>query len=443
MKETDGAPRLVDANPEKRSFRVHRDAYRSQEVFERERELIFSKCWLYLAHESELKNNGDFLARRVGGRDVMFVKDREGKNGAFYNSCTHRGARICRETRGNARNFTCPYHGWVFNTAGKLRSMNAEHGFAADLNDDGHLDLLAVERLESYAGFYFVNYNKNAISLHDYLDGAREVLDLFCVQAETEMVVLPGEHSYTVKANYKLMAENSYDGYHLPSVHASYIDHLYERAAGNPAAVTKIDETVKAFGTSGQIRSLGNGHAILESLVPTGRPVASWVPMWGPELKVEIDAKRAYLERQIGVEKADYVAEYQKNLVIFPNLVFNDILAATVRVVEPEGPDLMRVTAWAIGPKEESAALRAIRLDNFISFLGPAGFGSPDDIEMLELCQAGKGHTPVEWSELSKGYTGEGDLRYVGGSPTDENHIQAYWAQWDLVMRGIETLEVR
>jgi p-cumate 2,3-dioxygenase subunit alpha len=432
---------LVHMDHERKLFRVNRDAYKSPEVFEREMELIFGKCWLYLGHQSELQKIGDFVSRRVGGRDLIFIRGRDGGISALYNNCTHRGARVCRERKGSAKNFSCPYHGWIFNTSGKLVSMNTVHGFPEDINADGRLDLRAVARLEHYRGFYFVNYNVNAISLVDYLDDACGAFDNLCDQAETEMVILPGEHSYTVKANYKLMAENSYDGYHLTSVHGTYFDFLRDRAAGNAAALAQIDSTVKDYFTSGRTRSLGKGHGILESMVPTGRPVAQWIPVWGPELKKEIDAKRAYLEAKVGKEKADYIADSQKNLVIFPNLVINDILAATVRVVEPEGPNFMRVTAWAIGPKEESDKLREIRLDNFVSFLGPAGFGSPDDIEMLEICQAANAHSPVEWSEMSKGFGVEGDPLYATGRPDDENHMQSYWIQWDRIMRGIETLE--
>lgn len=432
---------LVHMDPAQNIFRVNREAYKSPEVYAKEMELIFSKCWLYLGHQSELQKPGDFVSRRVGGRDLIFVKARDGSYGAYYNNCTHRGARVCRERKGSAKTFACPYHGWVFDTSGKLKSTNTDHGYPANFNADGRLNLRAVARLENYRGFYFVNYNPNAISLPDYLDDACSALDNLCDQAETEMVILPGEHSYTVKANYKLMAENSYDGYHLPSVHGTYFDFLRDRAAGNETALKVLDSTINDYYTSGRTRSLGMGHAILDSMVPTGRPVAQWNPVWGPEIKKEIDAKRAYLEKKVGKEQADYIADYQKNLVIFPNLVINDILAATVRVVEPEGPDFMRVTAWAIGPKEESAALREIRLDNFVSFLGPAGFGSPDDIEMLEICQIGNAHSPVEWSEISKGFPGQGDLMHTIGRPDDENHIQSYWIQWDRVMRGIESLE--
>jgi p-cumate 2,3-dioxygenase alpha subunit len=82
-----------------------------------------------------------------------------------------------------------------------------------------------------------------------------------------------------------------------------------------------------------------------------------------------------------------------------------------------------------------------MRLDNFISFLGPAGFGSPDDIEMLEISQSALEHTAIDWSEMSKGMA-EGDARTRSGTPTGEVHMQAYWTQWDRVMRGIETLEI-
>ena len=431
---------LVAFSPQNRSFRIHRSAYRSPEVFEREKEMIFGKCWLYLGHGTELKKKGDFVTRRVGGRDLIFVRDAAEQVRAFFNSCTHRGTPVCREANGSARNFVCPYHGWVFANTGELRSTSAQGGYSETLNADGHLNLKAVPRLEDYRGFYFVNFNPRAISLHDYLAGARAQIDAIVEQSEAEQAILPGDHSYTVRANYKLLCENSYDGYHLTSVHASYIDFLRDQAAGTPAAGL-IDKTMAAFATQGQARALGNGHAVLESYVPTGRPVARWIPSWGPELKQEIDAKRAWLESKHGKERADYIAEVQKNLVIFPNLVINDILALTVRIIEPESPNFMRVSAWAMGPSEESERLRAIRLDNFISFLGPAGFGSPDDIEMLEMCQRGIEHTPVEWTELSKGMNWSGSPAGASGPPDSEVHMQAYWHMWDSVIRRINTLE--
>src|SRR5712671_5844886 len=210
--------KLVDIDLAHHRFRVNRDAYRSAEIFEKEKQLIFSKCWLYVGHASELPSKGDFVARTVGGGDLIFMRGR------------------------SAKSFACPYHGWVFNSDGKLVSMNATRGFDADINADGALNLRKVPRLEEYRGFYFANYNSAAISLVDYLAGAKEYLDSMCDQSEAGLVVLPGEHSYSINANFKYLCENSYDGYHLLPVHVSYLEFLDDRlkAGGGDGAVNFI-----------------------------------------------------------------------------------------------------------------------------------------------------------------------------------------------------------
>lgn len=442
MSSSNGVPhKLVDVDFAKGRFRVHRDAFRSQEIFRAEMDLIFAKCWLYVGHGTEIPNPGDFVARTVGGRDLVFVRSRKGEISAIFNSCTHRGARVCRDKSGNTKNFACPYHGWVYNTEGKLLSMNAETGFPKDINADGSLDLRRVPRLEHYRGFHFVNYDPAAISLSDYLADAKEFIDLMCDQAEGgDLAVLPGEHAYSINANYKFMCENSYDGYHLLPTHVSYLEFLDDRnkAAGGGSAVEFI---LKQYKNQGRARGLGNGHGALESWVPTGRPVAQWVPSFGPQFKDEIEATRKRLEEKHGKERAGLIADVQKNMVIFPNLVINDNVGFTIRVIEPTSPTNMRITAWAFAPVKESPELRALRLDNFVSFLGPAGFGSADDVEMLELCQRGLNHTPVEWNEISRGMKEAGDPRRQVCGPDEEGQMRAYWAQWDRMMSGDPAFE--
>lgn len=436
--------RYVDADPDHGIFRIHRDAYKDPAVFELEKEKIFSKCWLYLGHDSEVANKNDYVSRRVGGRELVFLRDRDGAVRAFYNSCTHRGPIVVRETRGNRKSFTCEYHGWVFNNAGKLMTFSTDHGYREDQNSNGRLDFKPVERLEHYRGFYFVNFNPKAISLSDYLEDAKDAIDTLCEQSDDGLEVLPGELAYSTKANYKYLLENSYDGYHVGPTHATYVEYLIERVGDKPEVVEQVKETMAKFSTNGRCRMLGRGHALLESKVPTGRPVAQWTPAFGEALKPEIEAKYAALEKKYGPERADYIANFQKNLIVFPNLVINDIHAVTIRVIEPVAHNKMHVVAWAVAPKNENPALRKLRLDNFISFLGPAGFGSPDDIEMLELCQQGIEGTSTEWSEYSKGYgTDCGDSLHGTGGPDDEVQIQAYWTQWDRVMRDIDKLEVK
>lgn len=438
------APGLVQSDPAQQRFLVHRDAYRSRDVHQRELEMVFGRSWLYLGHESELRKPGDFLTRRVANRDILFMRDKQGTYKAFFNSCTHRGAPVCREKSGNKKSHTCPYHGWVFNADGKLVNQGLDGGYPADFNKGGRYDLRSVARLEHYRGFYFLNFNPKAISLADFLAGAKEMIDLLADQSEAGLEII-GVHEYAVNGNYKYMCENSYDGYHAPFTHPTYFNFLGDvlKQSGESQALSKLDSLLTNYQTSGVGWGVGKGHGLFEVLVPNGRPVAYWIPAWGEEVKKEIDAKRASLEQRLGATKAQRIAELHRNMVIFPNLILNDHVATTVRLVQPEGPGRMRVTAWAMGPKDESPLLRKIRLDNFLTFLGPAGFASPDDNEALEICQTGVEHTPLEWTDLSRcfGETADGDPLLASGQWAGEQVQRAYWTQWDRVMSGFDTLE--
>jgi p-cumate 2,3-dioxygenase subunit alpha len=431
---------LIDIDRSRQTFRVHRAAYRSQEVFEQERERVFGRCWLYIGHESEVEKPGDFVRRKVADRDLIFLRSRKAGLRAFYNSCTHRGVTICREKTGSNKVFTCPYHGWVFTTEGTLVDQGLAGGYSPNFNEDGRYNLMSVPRLEGYRGFWFINFNKNAVDLETYLAGAKEILDLICDQTEVGHTLIGTPHEYTIKANYKYLAENSYDGYHAPETHRTYFEFLADRmrAAGNDEAVAQL---MADYPKGGRGAGLGMGHGYFEAWVPNGKPVAQWIPPWGPEAKEEIDRIRDRITQQFGPDRAKRICDNQKNLIIFPNLVVNDHVSITVRMFQPESVDRMRVIAWAAGPKDEIPLLRKIRLDNFLTFLGPAGFATPDDNEMLELAQKGVGHTAIEWSDISRGMYDGGDLLTDSGPWSDENQMRAYWMQWDRVMGGAETLE--
>jgi hypothetical protein len=118
------------------------------------------------------------------------------------------------------------------------------------------------------------------------------------------------------------------------------------------------------------------------------------------------------------------MTQTNRNLLIFPNLIINDIMAITVRTFFPRTPDYMDITAWALAPIDERPEHRAMRLDNFLTFLGPGGFATPDDVEMLEACQMGFANREVEWSDISRGMKREHPL------PNDELQMRAFWRQW-------------
>ncbi len=131
------------------------------------------------------------------------------------------------------------------------------------------------------------------------------------------------------------------------------------------------------------------------------------------------------------------MCENSRNLLIYPNLVIIDAMAITVRYFEPIAPDRIDVTAWELAPREESEDLLATRLDSFLSFLGPGGFATPDDVEALESCQAGFRASGVEWSDISRGMYREAPRA------VDELQMRGFWRQWHGHMMGSGNVEVQ
>jgi p-cumate 2,3-dioxygenase subunit alpha len=408
-------------------FRVNRRAFLDTGMLERERARIFDRSWLYLGHESEVGHPGDFRARTVGGRPMLFVRGQDGTVRALLNACTHRGAQVCREKKGQMKSFQCFYHGWTFANDGALIGVPDEEGYGPGFSR-ATLGLRSAPRMESYRGFYFVSFDARIVPLVEYLAGATEYLDLVADQSDVGMEIVGGTQSYGIQANWKLLVENSYDGYHAQIAHVRYMKYLAASGAVGPGDGPPVNRAI----------DLGNGHAVLEYLAPWGRPIAHWVPSFGEETKPEIEAIRARLEARLGADRARRISTTSRNLVIFPNLVINDIMAITVRTFYPLAPDRMHVEAWSLAPKDEASHHRQHRLENFLTFLGPGGFATPDDIEALESCQMGYRATPDEWNDISR------EMHRATPSIIGEHQMRAFWRRWRTLIGEVtdEPLEV-
>ncbi len=228
------------------------------------------------------------------------------------------------------------------------------------------------------------------------------------------MAILGGTQEYSIRANWKLLVENSIDGYHAATTHASYLDYL-KGTAGALAAVP----------LSGVGRDLGNGHGVVEYAAPWGRPIGAVDSGVGRGRQGRRRAARRRPHARFGPERAQRIALKNRNLLIFPNLVVNDIMAITVRTFYPVAPDNMHVNAWTLAPANEGAWSRKARLENFLEFLGPGGFATPDDVEALQQCQRGyENSREAAWNDISRGMAKEQP------SYDDEAQIRAFWLEW-------------
>src|SRR6516162_1450435 len=194
-------------------FRVNRRVFADPEILELERREVFDRSWLYAGHESEIATPGDFVTRRVGGRPLILVRDGDGTARAFLNTCPHRGNIVCREPAGSTRLFRCFYHAWAFDLGGRLAAVPSDDAYTPAFDREA-LGLKPVPRFENYRGMMFVSFAPEIEDLVVYLGNAREYLDLMLEFGGEEVEIVPGSQAYSMKANWKLLVENSMDGYH-------------------------------------------------------------------------------------------------------------------------------------------------------------------------------------------------------------------------------------
>lgn len=415
----------VDENHAARVFRVHRAALRSEEVYRLEMERIFSSSWLYVGHLSELQDPGDYLVRTVGGRQVIFCLDESGELRVWLNTCPHRGTTLAREGRGTARFFRCFYHAWSFSTSGALVSLPGKEAYPADDAFRDRLGLRAVPRMATRRGFVFVSFAADGPTLDEHLAGAGDHLDLVADHCAAGMEVTDGTQTYGVKGNWKLAVENAMDGYHFMPTHATFVEYL--KSSG--------------FATSdegGVVEDLGNGHSVMTLSGHSGRVGLDWEPRFGDAERARIDAVRAELVERLGPDRASRIADSSRIFFVFPNLLMFDIEALSIRMLEPTSARSTDVTAWHLAPRDEPDDARSLRLRTLVSFIGPGGLATPDDIEAYESIQRGIESTAgdlrpgVDWNDISRGMSDE--MAGKQCRSVDEACIRGFWRHWNSQM---------
>lgn len=185
--------------------------YTDPDIFAADRDAIFARDWLLAGLVSEIPGPGDYLIFDILHDSIIICRDDAGDIRAFANVCRHRGSRICLETRGTARRFTCPYHAWSYNLDGTLF-----HARLLDA-DPGDLSLHRV-RCEVLVGLIYISLSDTPPDFAPLRTAMTPVLAPFDL-AQTKIA---HRESYTVRANWKLLVENYNECYHCASAHPEF-----------------------------------------------------------------------------------------------------------------------------------------------------------------------------------------------------------------------------
>jgi len=406
---------------------VHRNIYLDPDLYRQEMKDIFEQTWVYIGHESEIANAGDFKTTTIGTSPIILCRDEDGKVHVLMNRCRHRGATVCQDDAGNTNAFRCEYHAWVYGIDGGLRGVPYPSRYGADF-DKSKLGLMPAARVGSYRGFVFASLAQDGQELTDYLGKACQYLDLF-VDASPEGAIEAkhGAHKYYYEANWKFQLENSLDGYHPYFVHRSFFD-LQDKRTDSKSTIFSDKSTAVAM-------ELGNGHAVLDqrNIMNQTNTYFHRVKMapGGPELIQKLENERGEAEaRRI----LNSIGGNGFNLAIFPNLV---IIGVQIRVIRPVSVGMTHVDVFPTTCVGVPDPINDMRLRTHEAFFGPAGFGAPDDLEIFERAQAGIQAEPVEWLLLNRGLEKETyEDGLAVGQITDETPQRAMYKEWFRLMVG-------
>ncbi len=176
---------------------------------------------------------------------------------------------------------------------------------------------------------------------------------------------------------------------------------------------------------------LGNGHMAYDYPSTHGRPFAQWHPTWDPKYKSELEGDIPEDGRRALAPNAQRRwRTFDHHILIFPNLAIVDNHGIMIRTYFSKKPAEMLVQSWTIAPQEEPPEIRKLRLFSYMDFLGPAGFGTPDDVEAIEAAQRGyKGAEDYGgWNDISAGVAPKDPMSFVKHG--DEGRMRVFWTKW-------------
>lgn len=409
------------------TFRVHTRNYTDPAIFQVEMDRIFGGTWVFVGHESEIPEPGAYKTAYMGVQPVIVTRTDDGTVNVLFNRCRHRASVVCREPKGTANFFRCPYHGWVYANDGRLKGVSYRRGAYED-DWDKPWGLQKPARVETYRGLIFANMREEAPSLVENLGMAREWIDRqFNMSPEGEIELRYDPHVLDYHGNWKFIVENTVDGYHGNFVHESFwkVQEKFGTASGQHGSYVEasVDELIKSRARTFNI-GCKEGHGLARQPYPENAV--------DNLLKGEFADYYRELDDRYGREELLRMLSNTFTMV-FPNVA---ILHSQIRVIRPISVDRTEVTVYPFALKGAPEQLNINRLHGHERFYGPAGFGMPDDVEMFALNQQGLAANSVDWLILERGLTREeptesGDLT---SDHTDETPQRAIHRAWKRLM---------
>jgi len=375
---------------------ISREIFISEKVHAKELQNLFPRAWLFVGHESQIPNPGDYFSSWMGSDPVLLTRDDQGDVHVLLNSCRHRGMRVCRYDEGNTMQFTCPYHAWSYSIDGALVDVPGDlHGVPhLKAAYDNKLDkpkwgLVKCPKLKNYKGLIFACWDEEAQEFDDYVGDFHHWLDNLAdafdgTEGGTE--VFRGVQKWRIKTNWKFVSENFLgDTYHGASTHASV-----ESVGIGPGGKGKRrhgERQDQGGHSKGRMKtSFRMGHGASDNLAYE----IAYPEFAEPELN-------EYFENAWAVRKERLDAQGRKlggrgPATMFPNMSFAAGFPRTIMVAHPISATETEVWRWYLVDKSAPEFVRDWLRHYYMRYAGPGGMTEQDDMENWDYAtQASKG----------------------------------------------------
>jgi anthranilate 1,2-dioxygenase large subunit len=409
--------------------RVPYTLFQSADVYADEQQAIFhGPSWSYLCLEAELEQPGDFRASFVGDTPVVVTRDTDGEIYAFENRCAHRGAMVCLDNQGNAKDFSCVYHAWTYNLQGDLLGVAFKDGVQGQggmpasfcLEDHG----LRKLRVAVLHGLVFGSFSDDVAPLDEYL-GAEIVARIERVLGARKPVVL-GRFTQILPNNWKLYVENVKDSYHASILHLFFTTFQLNRLSQR----------------GGIIVDPSGGHHVSYSAVD--RDAQAKEAAAAQSANSANSANSDYADQKIRSDSAHRLEDMSvlqgvdefgdgitlQILSVFPGFVLQQIQnAIAVRQILPRQTAQTELNWTYLGFADDSPELREARLKQ-ANLVGPAGYVSMEDGCVGGFVQRGIDGAPEQCSVLEMG----GDSTQSSSSRVTEASVRGFWKAYRSAM---------
>ncbi|MDE2305569.1 MAG: Rieske 2Fe-2S domain-containing protein [Gammaproteobacteria bacterium] len=421
-----------------REDRVHRDVYIDPEVFELEMQRLWRRAWLYVGHDSQIPEPGDYYTTTLAREPVIMMRGQDKQVRVLMNRCAHKGAQLVSATHGHCEGglLRCPYHGWTYRLDGSLRTIPLRAGYegtALEETQAGH-GLVGLADVVNYRGFVFARLSPQGMDFADYFAGSLSSIDNMVDRSpEGRLQVAGGVLRYQHDCNWKMFIENLNDTMHPMVAHESAAGTAKKLWAGQspdapkPMAIEQFLPFVNGYDFFDKmgVRIYPNGHSY------TG------VHFSIHSAYSAIGEYEQRLEQAYGAERARAIlGEVRHNTVYYPNLTIKGAIQS-IRVARPIAVDKTLIESWTfrlVGAPEKLLQ-RTVLYTRLIN--APTSVVGHDDRHCYRAMQEGLHAQGNDWVSLHRNFSAAERERIAGDyNGTSEVSMRGQFRAWATLMES-------